>query len=173
VFCNKCGRTITDMQVVCDSCGSAVIVATTPRYVSRTPVADKHAKLRAERPDLQGVSGWLGFFAWTNLVVAPVIYFVQSGFPPKFWITWFLSGANRAYGALAGYLIVEQSPLALINARVHLAIQLAIYSSLALLELSAGEIPGRVSLRLILYSVVWQLYFFRSRRVKLTLDSPR
>ena len=172
MFCNKCGGTVTDTQIVCNSCGSAVIVATTPKYVSRTPALDKHAKLRAEHPDLQGVGGWLGLFAWTNLLVGPVTYFVQSGFPPKFWITWFLFGGNRVYGALVGYLIVEQSPLALVNARVHLGIQLVLYSLLALLELSAGQTPGPTSLRLALHSVVWQLYFLFSKRVKLTLDPP-
>lgn len=181
MFCNRCGGIVAADMTICPHC--AVLIPQ-PTIQARpmqaysvagsipTQSLDKHAVLRMQYPDLQGVGGWLGFYAWMEVAVIPLLTLGRAVEQATWSPYWILVALFRVYGMAVGLLVLDESRTALLNVRIRLFIQAGVGLVLIPLGVFWGFRVAAVGVSMVLNSVLWIAYFYLSKRVKLTLDPP-
>jgi hypothetical protein len=174
IFCCACGAQNLESAAHCIACGvsiqrtaAAPIIAPTPFY----PKDTEYRRLFTMYPHLVGVRGWLGFFVFTALVGAPLVWLMTVRRP--FGLVQYLSLATVGFGIYVGLRILKRDRNSVFFARFWLILRLAmlVYSAQLTWEAGGGINPRIGGSSMVI--VAWLMYFSVSKRVKLTLSIPR
>ena len=183
MFCARCGQQIPDVSEVCPLCGrEATAKIESPAATSVTAAAAAPGQIKwpdepqtisppARRPGLKGVGGWLLFFCILLTLVNPAAVFVMA------WSGGF-SEDNLVYFAWAVFGVVVGAMLWNVNQRVFVLLWIyfaitVLIQALAIVGMAASEDKVEASemtltLRGLVYTVIWFLYFKKSDRVQAT-----
>jgi len=195
MFCNECGGQNAEQAHFCFRCGQRIhflapqaempavapAAMTSLRVTSAQPqpiwIDPEIEHLRAWRPDLNGIGGWLLFFCVITTIVSPVLvvdHWKTTPLPLNVLracttVLWFLAGVQlwrRAHHALDTVKTMFYAYAGL--GALFLGIDLWLWATGQ--YHSAGWVQGMGfrGLRMMVWAAAWFLYFKRSKRVKVT-----
>ena len=183
MFCARCGEHIPDSSVTCPLCGReaslhvdqqaagpAAAAAPAPEKIQR-PDEPQTISLPARQPGLKGVDGWLLVFCILLILVNPLAVFLlawSTGFGEEslFYLVWAI------YGFVVGVMLWSVHRAIFVLLWIYFGITLLI-DGLAIVGMATSEEKASgseitLTLRGLIYTVVWFLYFKKSDRVQAT-----
>ena len=117
----------------------------------------------AEKQKLNGVRGWLGLFCMQSFFGGAFI--VLHAVSELEGLYFFLGIGYGMWAISTGVLLVKKTEKCIFNAKVYLVVSMIL---LFVMGISGGQAVLEANLINILLSVVWLVYFFVSKRVRIT-----
>ncbi|RZU29071.1 hypothetical protein [Edaphobacter modestus] len=192
MYCVGCSSQNPDAGVFCFNCGKELIASPTaavaaqqatqvtsaipmhPAVTSQSPEPPLDFAvdaIRNEYPNLNGVGGWLLWFCFITTIVSPAIVVISSLSHPSGYSL--IDICLAIFSVFTGVNLWKAKPQALRLTKVLLAIQFCIGALLVIGELisstsdstSSGSTSDPGGLRMLVGSIIWFLYFKKSKRV--------
>ena len=158
--------------VYCNSCGTANLPGSLSCVQCSRSFPESNLATSASSSDLSGFGGWLIFFCFGTCIGTP-IWFAKEYLHPHLFFNWLavLSAIPTLLGLVGGMMLAFENPQALVLLRlffVSLLVKSAAWLSLLLIRSGNHQTYLMISLRTLLYVVIWSLYFLKSVRVRNT-----
>ncbi len=181
MFCARCGEQIPDASELCPLCGRETTIQLQPQpaAVRQPNTSAVLAQPQLTTPSissrdrgLQGVGGWLLFFCIALIILGPLATFAEvmslSNIDAAGMI---LEFARAGFGIVVGIFLWNVRPVAFTLLWVYFAF-VALMGILGIIGFAVLEQKRpedlTVSVRALIYVVVWFLYFHQSKRVRVT-----
>jgi len=178
VFCFNCGR-----ELIASPAAAVAVQQSTPvtdGIPMRPPVSRQSPEpppglavevIRNEYPNLNGVGGWLLWFCIVTTVISPAMVLVSTLSHPSGYSL--IDICLAAFSVFTGVSLWRARPRALRFTKILLIIQFCIGALLLIGELinstgdsSASSAADPSGMRMLVGSLIWFLYFKKSKRVR-------
>jgi Protein of unknown function (DUF2569) len=180
MFCARCGQQIPDASEICPLCGreanvkleptgNAMAAAAAPAVAAEQPGAPSLAPIRK---DLQGVGGWLLVFCVGLVLLRPLLVLSQAINAPNIdSLDMGLEISLAVFGIVVGIFVWNVRPVAFTLLWTYFAL-VVVLAILGIIGFAAEEQSRpqdlMVSVRSLVYVVIWFAYFHSSERVRAT-----
>jgi formylglycine-generating enzyme required for sulfatase activity len=144
-----------------------------PPNLAQSRTESEAERIRREHPNLVGIGGWLLWFCIVITIISPAVVVIGAIAKPS--LSSLLDLGLAVYGIFAGVKLWKIDPKALTYTKVFLWIQfgLGVLFSLTQIMVAVTEpahpgSPDTAGGRMFVGSIIWLLYFAKSKRVKAT-----